>query len=383
MRYFIQYPAGTTDLVADALSHFVDDFSVHYSDDSAMIFDSTSSAEQVAQIPFAKNAFVVLATTPRKGIDQSARQFSGMLGREHFPALPGRTPGFRVMAHVDGELTSLDPAARRDLERAVSASTGRRVEPRGKCQEYWLIGRLDLRELMFCARLPKPARAKKGRGAVSHELSSMLVLASRPGDRDVYLDPFAGSGSFVLARLDMPAHRIIYSDTDLKSHRDDFPAELTGDQRVRLLSEDALTLPSLADGEVDVIVTDPPWGEYEELPLPYAEFTRAVSESFARVLDAETGRFVLLCARRGAPDYRTSLEAAGLAVEATHEILVNGHPATVFVGGRPSDGRTEREGEREGEGERRRDDEGRAASRQGPLLVGMSTYRRTMRRFSQ
>ncbi|WP_055494462.1 TRM11 family methyltransferase [Streptomyces sp. TP-A0356] len=373
MRYFIQYPAGTSDLIADALSNFVDDFSVHYRDDSAMVFDSTSSPEQVARIPFAKNAFVVLTTTPRKSIDQSARQFSGILRRQHFPALPGRTPGFRLMAHIDGELSSLDPGARKDLEKAVSASTGRHVEPRGKCEEYWLIGRLDLDELMFCARLPKPARTKKGRGAVSHELSSMLVLASRPGARDVYLDPFAGSGSFVLSRMDLPAREIIYSDTDLESHRENFPDELAQDKRVRLLSEDALTLPSISDGSVDVIVTDPPWGEYEELPLPYEEFTRAVSDSFARVLDPETGRFVLLCARRGAPTYRTSLESAGLAVDATHEILVNGHPATVFVGGRPS--ATETGGDR--------DDDHRTAPPQGPLLVGMSTYRRAMSRFSQ
>jgi Putative RNA methylase family UPF0020 len=336
VRYFIQYPAGTSELIIDALSSFVDDFSVHYQDDSAMVFDSTSSADKVAKVPFAKNAFVVIATTPRKSVDQSARQFSSILSKKNFPALPGRTPGFRIMAHIDGELSSIDPGVRKGIERAVSSSTGRRVEPRGMCQEYWVVGRLDMGELMFCARLPKAARPKKSPGAVSYELSSMLVLASRPSARDIFLDPFAGSGSFLLARLDMPARKIVYSDIDLKSHRKSFSSALVQNKRVRLLSDDALTLPSISDGEIDVIVTDPPWGEHEELPMPHEDFARAIGESFARVLAPETGRFVLLCARRGASAYHKGLEAAALIIDAAHEILVNGHPATVFVGRRSS-----------------------------------------------
>lgn len=372
MRYFIQYPAGTSELIVDAMSQFVDGFRVRYQDESAMVFDSTSNAEKVAEIPFAKNTFVVLATTHRKSVDQSAREFSKILSKEHFPALPGHTPGFRVMAHIDGELSSIEPGARKGIERAVASSTGRRVEPRGMCQEYWVVGRLDMSELMFCARLPKATRPKKNRGAISYELSSMLVLASRPSAEDVYLDPFAGSGSFILARLDMPAHEIIYSDRDLTSNRENFPNELVRDTRVHLLSDDALILPSVDDGEVDAIVTDPPWGEHEELPMPYEKFAHAVGESFARVLTPATGRFVLLCARRGAHAYHRSLETAALTIDASHEILVNGHPATVFVGRRSS-------------GAKAKNDEGehRALPPRKPLLVGMSTYRRTMSRFSQ
>ncbi|MFC8532439.1 TRM11 family SAM-dependent methyltransferase [Streptomyces sp. NPDC057249] len=372
MRYFIQYPAGTSELVVDALSNFVDDFSVHYQDDSAAIFDSTSSAEQVAKIPFAKNAFIVIAATPRKDVDQSARRLSSLLGREAFPALPARTPGFRLMAHIDGELSSIAPAARADIEGMVSSRTGLRVEPRGMCQEYWVVGRLDMRELLFCARLPKTARPKKSPGAVSHELSSMLVLASQPGPQDVYLDPFAGSGSFVWARLDMPAREIIYSDTDIDAHRGGFPGEPARDERVRFLSEDALTLPSIPDGAVDVVVTDPPWGEHEELPFPPEEFARAVAKSLARVLRPETGRLVLLSSRRGADAYRDGLGAAGFVVDAAHEILVNGHPATVFVAGRSSSAVADA-----AEGARR------PSAPSKPLLLGMGTYRRAMGRFSR
>lgn len=278
------------------------------------------------------------------------------------------------MAHIDGELSSIEQGAKRDIERTVAAGTGSRVEPRGLCEEYWVIGRLDLRELLFCARLPKAARPKKARGAVSYELSSMFVLASDPTPQDVYLDPFAGSGSFVLARLDMPAREILYSDTELSSHRKEFPSELTGDRRVRFLADDALTLPSIADGTVDVIVTDPPWGEHEDVAMPYPEFTRAVSGSFDRALNPKTGRFVLLCARRSAPLFRESMEDVSFVIDATHEILVNGHPATVLVGGRRAAGPA---GMKRAAGRRS------AHEPEKPLLVGMSTFRRSVGRFSR
>ncbi|MFD7818823.1 hypothetical protein ACFV6E_38845 [Streptomyces sp. NPDC059785] len=387
MRYFIQYPAGTGKLVADAVSNFVEDFSVRYQDDSAMLFDSASSTQRVAQLPFAKNAFVVLADTPRKDVDQSALRLVDRLGRTDFSAFPVRTSGFRVMVHVDGELASVAPGVRSGLERAVSAATGGRVEARGSCQEFWLIGRLDLRDLMFCARLPKQKRAKKARGAVSHELSSMLVLAARPEGDDVFLDPFGGSGSFALARAELPARQIVYSDLDLAIHRKELPEELTRHERVRLLSEDALELPSISDGSVDTVVTDPPWGEHEELPIPYPAFARAVADSLARVLDPVTGRLVLLCARRGADDYRRSLETAGFALDATHDVLVNGHPATVFVGSRRTDAapspvatsaaKTKTDAPDTAPGRRRPHDPGK------PLLRGMSTQRRSLGRFSR
>lgn len=56
--------------------------------------------------------------------------------------------------------------------------------------------------------------------------------------------------------------------------------------------------------------------------------------SFDRVLDRRRGRLVLLVSRREAGVVSELWQPAGLLVEQSHEILVNGHPATVLVGGR-------------------------------------------------
>jgi 16S rRNA G966 N2-methylase RsmD len=334
MRYLIQFPAGTGDLILDAITSYIGNFKMHYRDDSAMIFDSQAAESKIASIPFAKNSFVVVASTPRRGIDKGVGQLGRIAASAKFPPGSLRDSKFRTMIQIDGGLSAVDRNVKAGLDRSISRRTEQQVEPRGMCQEYWVIGRTDLRELLLCARLPKQKRAAKAKGAVSYELSSMLVAASRPNVRDVFLDPFAGSGSFVLARIENAAHQIWYSDINLQEFERDFPRELYSDRRVEFLDDDALALSSVPDGQVDVIVTDPPWGEYDDTGMPYEVFVHAMAKSFSRVLNQAKGRFVVLTSRKTATLVEREFAKGGFSVNSTHEILVNGHPATVLVGAR-------------------------------------------------
>jgi hypothetical protein len=336
MRYLIQFPAGTGDLILGAILPYAGDFKVHYRDDSAMIFDSPAAEGKVASIPFAKNSFAVIASTPRGGIDEGVGQLARFAASVKFPPSSLRNSRFRTMIHIDGGLSAVDRRAKEALDRAISLRTGQRIEPRGMCQEYWVIGRTDLGELLLCARLPRQRRAQKARGALTHELSSMLVAASPPRAGDVFLDPFAASGSLVLARMETGARQIWYSDINLHEFKHDFPPELHADRRVDFLDDNALTLSPVPDGQIDVIVTDPPWGEYDDVGMPYAEFARAMVKSFSRVLHGLTGRFVVLTSRRTAAIVEREFAEGGFCINSTHEILVNGHPATVLVGARRS-----------------------------------------------
>ncbi|MDQ2706608.1 MAG: hypothetical protein M3Z25_02765 [Actinomycetota bacterium] len=205
------------------------------------------------------------------------------------------------------------------------------------CQEYWIVGRQGMKDLLLCARLSKAQKPANAKGALSHELSAILVAASRPTPQDVFLDPFAGSGSLVTARLELPVRQVWCSDLNLGRHRRNYARHLTDNKRVRLLAEDALALPSIIDGSVDVIVTDPPWGVHEDLGQPYEEFARAIGISFARILHPRHGRYVLVVNRRNAATTMSDgLAAAGLRPGDEHDVLVNGHRATVLMGQRPA-----------------------------------------------
>ena len=331
MRYFVQFTAGTGGLVREALAARLDRMSVAYADDSAMILDSVTPPAAVAAVPFLKNAFLVVATTARQDLAKSVGRLSQALRREQFRPVPDSSGRFRLMAHLDGGLVAIEARARTDLERAVARHTGARLEPRGMGQEYWVVGRSGLPELLFGARLPKAPRPPPAKGQLAYELAAMLVAASSPTPDDRFLDPFGGSGALVAARAELPARSLDYSDLDLDRHRQALAAARVP-KRVRLRAEDALTLPSIPDGSIDVLVTDPPWGEHEDLDRPFPDFAAGIGASFARVLHPGRGRYVLLINRRNAEPMRDGLAAAGLPPTAEHPILVNGHPATVLIG---------------------------------------------------
>jgi Putative RNA methylase family UPF0020 len=334
VRLYVQFVAGTGSLMMDALKDQLDALQQLYADDSAMVLDSMSSPDKAAAVPFFKNAFVVIAETDRGSIEEGVVQLSRILAKKRLPKLPGRIDRFRLMAHIDGSLVPMEVRAKTLLERAITQRTGGRVEPGGQCQEYWVVGRQDLPKLLLCARLPKVRRPAKGKGSISQELSAMLVAASRPRPRDVFLDPFAGSGSFIAARLEQPLKRAWYVDRELAMHRESLGRQLLSDPRVRMLDEDGLALPSIPDGSIDVVVTDPPWGEHQALGQPFEAFARDIGKSFARVLHPTRGRYVLLVNRRNASPMRECLAAADLAPNSEHPILVNGHPASVLIGER-------------------------------------------------
>lgn len=334
MSYYIQFTAGTATLTQRALELQLNQLRVRYADDSAMVIESMSRQDKVAAVPYIKNVFLVIAKTSRGNLDRGVMRLASLAEKSDFPMIPNPTRRFRVMVHVDGSLVSVAPRTKSAIERVIIARTGARVERQGMCQEFWIAGRQGMRSLLLCARLPKPQKPAKAKGAISHELSAMLIAASRPAAQDTFLDPFAGSGSFVEARLELPVRSVWYSDLNLRQHSRNLSRQIADNKHVRLLAEDALTMPSVADGSIDVIVTDPPWGEHEDLGRPYEEFARAIGASFARVLHPRNGRYVILINRRNSATMIDGLSRAGLAPHDVHEVLVNGHPATVLIGDR-------------------------------------------------
>lgn len=335
MRYYIQHSAGLGGLVSDALSSDLDRCEIVFRDDSGMVFDSSSHAEQVASLRYIKNSFQVLDAVPRVSVAGSTDQLVKQIRKRVLLRDQPQRSAFRTMVNVDGQLVGLPRDVRGRLESVISEQTGGRLIARGGSGvEYWVIGRRDLNVMMLCLRLRSGAKKPDARGSLSGDLSTLLVKMSNPSANDVFLDPFGGSGAIVEARIASAFQAAVYSDTRLSELRAQLSYRLINSRKVRVLDEDALTLPSLLDGSISAIVTDPPWGEHEDLGMPYNKFADAMMRNFDRVLDRRRGRLVLLASRRESSTITGLWKPVGLEVKETYEILVNGHPATVLVGGR-------------------------------------------------
>ncbi|GAB2677588.1 TRM11 family methyltransferase [Kribbella swartbergensis] len=333
MRYFAQFRAWLGELVIDSLRRDLSSVKVVSSDESGLIFDSGSDPSKVANLGYLKNAFSVLGTIRQSSAQRAAEQFAEQVLSTPMLRGQGRVTSFRTMVSVDGRLLGLPRRAKTRLESAIAKATGARLNPRGGGVEYWLIGRRDVESMFFCQRLTtgiKPGVA----GSLGADLATLLVRASDPRPDDVFLDPFAGSGSIVRARMALPYGRATYSDLAVGEPHLQVPPEIRRRSRVTVLAEDALELPSISTGSVSSIVTDPPWGEYDGLDVDFATFARRMMASFDRVLDPQRGRLVLLLSRRAAEVTHALWPSANLTLVQSHQLLVNGHPASAQIGRR-------------------------------------------------
>lgn len=324
--YLLLHAAGTSELARLALREQVPESQVTYADESALEFHSAEEFRSADRLSFASNLFEIVGRTARNEVTRSIRRLAAQMtaSEGNRDASP-----FRVMLHLDGKLTAMDREARATLEDAIADATGGRVVSRGSVGEYWAIGRRESRELVLGRRLPTRRPAAVAKGSLSPDLALMLVAASTPRSDDVVLDPFAGSGALAAARTGSPARRIIALEID-GDRRRDLRGRFAG-SRVEVRGDDARST-RLPDGAVDAIVTDPPWGEFDDVGQDYDTFVAETATEMARVLNPAGGRLVILIARRTSSSWRGALEASGLHLEPDLSVLVNGHPASVIRG---------------------------------------------------
>lgn len=238
---------------------------------------------------------------------------------------------FRIRFSRENRFEKVDRSACAAVERAVCAASGMKPDRVNPQSEFWFIIRSE-NVGFFAELLQKRAATEKTlqKGELRPELAFLLCVYAglTPPARLTVCDPFAGRGAIPLqlaARFQ--AEKLIAGDLDpacTEALRQNPALKKPG---VQILTEDARALPSVPDGAVDLIVTDPPWSYYEQIDDItgfYAEMLR----SFHRVLKPG-GRAVVLTARKN--ELLAAAEAAGAVVSNQLNTLVNGKKAGVFT----------------------------------------------------
>jgi hypothetical protein len=324
------HAAGLGELVAASLTADLNG-RVLYADDSAVMISTNAPATKLARLSYVKNSFVVIGSVPRRrDLRQAVDAISREIGRWKLPG--GRGP-YRLMFSQDGQLVGVPGDSRSRLTTAIGRATGGRFAPRGGGEEYWTITRRELDQVLFCQRTPRRQRRQPAKGSLAPDVAEVMVhAAGRPRAQDVVLDPFAGSGALIAARTQQPYRKAICSDLGYRDDTVRLLPELVGRDTVQQLSDDARTLVSVPDGSVDLVITDPPWGEYDESGTTAAGSVIVDAlGAISRVL-RPGGTCAMLVARRLADDVEKQWALRELRVRRSYQLLINGHPATLLVG---------------------------------------------------
>lgn len=328
--YASTFISGMQDVVRAALVRRLPDVRIHRMEDGIVLFESEAPAKEVGHLRFCNNTFAVCtlcdipADDPLKHLVKAVRDDDAL--DDTMRRLLPKKGSCTIMTSIENSLTQLPPILREKLMKRLDIACPLPFDRRDYSVELWLMTRSEGFGF-FGVRLERDATYDQPlqKGELRPELAHMLCLLSEPKPDDVFLDPFCGSGAIALERARAFAFREIHASDSDALLTEKLQARVTALKLpVQVSTQDALHLRH-DDQSIDVIVTDPPWGIFEEKNMDYARMFREL----VRVMKPG-GRIVLLLSRAVAFD--SVLQHSDRAkLQARYDVLVSGQKATVFV----------------------------------------------------
>lgn len=253
-----------------------------------------------------------------------------------FGALHGSPRTFRVVARKAGTHAFRRVDAQHVAERAIrSRMPSTRLVADDADVEFWLS--VVEREALLGVRLSGVEMRQHGSGlqtlpaSLKPTVARAMVRLSQPLATDVVLDPFCGAGTLLVERANAaPAGKILGGDTDAAAVA--LARQNARGARMPLDIEqwDATALP-LADGSVDVILSNPPFGKKISIEGDAGSFYARVLAEMERVLAAD-GRVVLVTAQARAVE--RVWRGARMRICRRIRVLLRGEAATIVVAAR-------------------------------------------------
>jgi SAM-dependent methyltransferase len=337
MKFLALCVSGLQDVAAYHLEQEgFDGFALTTVDDGLVAFETAAFPNALAGLRYLNNSFQVFAQN-RGRMDDFLRGLSGReewhgaLKRSIFP----RERSFRLVLSEGNQLVQGDRQAIGRMGSAIERLTSLAWRPQGADVEFWVMARDD-GECYFGRRLSR-RQSDQQPGELKPELAHLLCLLSEPEPSDIVLDPFTGSGAIPAARSQMPYNMIFASDRDeakIEALKARIKAGGSGVKERRnspfiVRAADALKLERFEDGFIGKVITDPPWGLFDNRIGDIAGFYRDMLHELVRVLKPD-GLLVLLLGDRDLGRRLAGEFAADLVLEASFDILVSGKKAVVL-----------------------------------------------------
>lgn len=317
-RYFATFISGTQDIIAKRLQQFPhSELKVDDLQDGLVLFSSSLTTNQLSELRFFNNVFGLLADLGvQQSIDAAAKQ-AALADMKYLPKV-----GFKIHTRRANQTVGL--AELRTLQQAVTDQTGGIPDSFRPDVELLLWMRADGRTL-WGWQLPRPGfkTRKLEPGELRPELAHIMGLLASVDQKDTVLDPFAGFGSIVRECLQGFHCREVIA----VEYNEHLVPHLKSISHLIAKHGDAARLPHIETRSIDRIITDPPWGRFEQAGPEHLQ--RIYHESFIqmhRVLRAK-GCIVMLTGVDFIPHIAADI---GFVIEKQYNILVSGQKAQLY-----------------------------------------------------
>lgn len=335
IAYYSTFASGLSAVVAHALPRQLRDAKIDLLLDGLVVYRSAQPPEQIRQIRFFNNSFLLLHLFEGLSPDSIPFMLNAVLRKPEWINVPRQAlkgvSFFRIMASRENQTAPIQRDVLERLENLFARRLGLRVHRSKPDVEVWFLERSE--GYGFAGiRLTRRAATEKSlqKGELRPELANLLCLVSEPGKADVFLDPFAGSGAIAFERAEHFPHRqVIASDGDRETTARLKKKAAALRRKIVVMHGDALRLSDVQDGSIDKIVTDPPWGVFTAHPTGDLErLYRGMLAEFNRVLKTG-GIAVLLMGQKELFD-GVLRDDAQFKLAERYDILVSGRKAAIY-----------------------------------------------------
>lgn len=285
-------------------------------------------SHDLEKIIYFNNTFFVLKTMKGKGLNFPSLVGAVCSGKNYFLVNKG---SFRVRFQNENQFAKVDKNLARRAEDYVLANSKLKLDRLSPTNEVWFSIRRE--GFAFCGELiSKREFTEKNlnKGELRPEIAYLICCFADINPEDTVLEPFCGYGSIPTQLAKKFRFKKLYI-SDIEEDR----VELTKSRKqisqapeglIDCRTADAMNLSHIEDKSISLVITDPPWGFYEDIG-DIRDFYKKMFKSFDRLLNSD-GRLVILSARK--EELEETAAASGFKIKKGLHTLVNGKKAGLY-----------------------------------------------------
>lgn len=237
---------------------------------------------------------------------------------------------FRVRFVKENQFEKVDKQVVLKAEHEISKATNLKIDRLNPESEFWYIVRREniayYAQLLFKRHFTEKNLNK---GELRPEFALLMAYWAQVKLNDVVMDPFAGYGSIPLQLYEnFRFGKLIINDNDSEKvdHIKKRFEKNKANENVEITCKDAMYLSDIKDKTIDKIITDPPWGIYENIEN-IENFYCDILVEIKRILKDE-GEIIVLSAKK--IEFENAALSCGLIIIDKIDTLVNGKKASLF-----------------------------------------------------
>lgn len=237
---------------------------------------------------------------------------------------------FRTRFVRENQFEKVDKKLVLKVEENVLKRSKLKIDRVSPSTEIWFNIRRE--GFAFCGQLiSKREFTEKNlnKGELRPELAYLMCCFAELKENDVIAEPFCGYGSIPI-QLAKKFHFLHLYVSDIDEEKITALKEkkyFKQNDFVSVEVQDAFSLKQIKDNSVDVIISDPPWGYFEDVG-DIALFYDKMFSSFKRILKND-GKMIILSARKDELEY--AAEKNNYKIIERVDTLINGKKACVYM----------------------------------------------------